>query len=156
MSKLEGNGRWQSKMALTEHVEQYEARNESASSRPTPAEYELARDFMLLPHLLTMLERSMEEIKHSTNILRRLYLIATQTVMNQLHKDIHALRRELSKRNIKVIADEQMDPVIYYKIICRGYEERFGIVRDVVRSEISVRLTKYVADIAKLLEQHGK
>lgn len=156
MSKLEGNGRWQSKMALTEHVEQYEARHEPKSSRPTTEEYTLARDYILLPHLLTMLERNTDEIRNSTNLLKRLFLIAAHTVMNQLHKDMHALRRELSKRNIKVIDDEQMDLVIYYKIICRGYEERFGIVRDVVRSEISVRLTKYVGDIAKVLEQHGK
>ncbi|MCP1305964.1 hypothetical protein [Paenibacillus tyrfis] len=156
MSKLDGNGRWQSKMTLTEHIEQYEARNEPKASRPTPEEYTMARDYILLPHMLTMIDRNIEEIRASTNILKRLYLIAAQTVMNQIHKEMHSLRRELSKRNIKVMNDEQIDLVIYYKIICRGYEERFGIVRDVVRSEISVRLTNYVKDVAKCLEQYGK
>ncbi|MFB6365066.1 hypothetical protein ACFCP7_13480 [Paenibacillus elgii] len=156
MSKLDGNGRWQSKMTLTEHTEQYEARHDSKTSRPTPEEYTMARDYILLPHMLTMIERNIEEIRASTNILKRLYMIAAQTVMNQIHKDMYSLRRELSKRNIKVINDEQIDLVIYYKIICRGYEERFGIVRDVVRSEISVRLTNYLKDVAKFMEQYGK
>ncbi|MCP3771754.1 hypothetical protein NLX71_00260 [Paenibacillus sp. MZ04-78.2] len=156
MSKLDGNGRWQSKMTLTEHTEQYEARHDSKTSRPTSEEYTMARDYILLPHMLTMIERSIEEIRTSTNILKRLYLIAAQTVMNQIHKDMYSLRRELSKRNIKVINDEQIDLVIYYKIMCRGYEERFGIVRDVVRSEISVRLTNYLKDVAKFMEQYGK
>lgn len=156
MSKLDGNGRWQSKMTLTEHVEQYETRNELKASRPTPEEYTMARDYILLPHMLTMVERSIEEIRTSTNILKRLYLIAAQTVMDQIHKDMYSLRRELSKRNMKVMNDEQVDPIIYYKIMYRGYEERFGIVRDVIRSEISVRLTKYLKDVAKLLEQDSK
>ncbi|MBU7319515.1 hypothetical protein [Paenibacillus oleatilyticus] len=156
MSKLDGNGRWQSKMTLTEHTEQYEARNEAKTSRPTPEEYTMARDYILLPHMLTIIDRNVEEIRASTNILKRLSLTAAQTVMNQIHKDMHTLRRELSKRNIKVINDEQIDLVIYYKIICRGYEERFGIVRDVVRSEISVRLTRYLQDVAKYLGQYGK
>lgn len=156
MSKLEGNGRWESKMALTEHVEQYSVRNEVRASRPTPEEYTMARDYILLPHMLTMVERSLEEIRTSTNLLKHLYIVAAQTVMNTIHKDMYALRRELSKRNIKVLNDEQVDMVIYYKIICRGYEERFGIVRDVFRSELSVRLTQYLKDIADQLKQYGR
>lgn len=156
MSKLEGNGRWKSKMALTEHVEQYEARNETKSSRLTSEEYTLARDYILLPHMQTMVERSMEDIRASTNILKRLYLVAAQIVLNQIQREVRDLRRELSKRNIKVIHDEQVDLVIYYKIMCRGYEERFGIVRDVIRSEISVRLTNYLKDVAQFMEQYGK
>lgn len=156
MSKLDGNGRWQSKMTLTEHTEQYESRNNAKTSRLTPEEYAMARDFMVLPLMLTMVERSVEDIQNSTNVLKRLYVTAAQAVMNQIHKDMYALRRELSKRNIKVVHDEQVDLVIYYKLLYRGYEERFGIVRDVVRSEISVRLTKYLKDIATLVESYGK
>ncbi|CAM3353630.1 hypothetical protein [Marinicrinis lubricantis] len=156
MSKLDGNGRWKSKMALTEHVEQYEERQYKSSTRPTPEEYTMARDYILLPHMLTMVERSKKEIETSTNLLKNLYLTASQAVMHQIHTDMYNLRRELSKRNIKVIHDEQIDLVMYYKILCRGYEERFGIVRDVVRSEMSVRLAKYLNNVAKLIEQKGK
>jgi hypothetical protein len=79
-------------------------------------------------------------------------LAAAQAVMNQIHKDMTLLRQELSRRKIKVVDDGQVDLIIYYKILCRGYEERFGIMRDVVRSEISVRLTNYLKDVAKAIE----
>ncbi|UUZ85840.1 hypothetical protein LJK88_21675 [Paenibacillus sp. P26] len=55
-----------------------------------------------------------------------------------------------------MVNDEQIDLVIYHKIICRGYEERFGMVRDVVRSEISIRLTKYLEDMTNSLRQSMK
>jgi hypothetical protein len=141
-------------MVLTEHVEQYEKRNEPKNQgRPTNEELTMVRDYVLLPLLLTMVQKAADDIKNSTNILRRHFLVSTHILMDKITKDMYALRKELSKRNIKVINDEQVDLVIYHKIICRGYEERFGMVRDVVRSEISVRLTKYLEDMANLLRQ---
>lgn len=157
MSKLDGNERWKSKMLLTEHQEQYEARNDpKKSGAPTPEELTMIRDFVLLPHMLTMIQKSMEDIRNSPNVLRKLYLTAAQILMNRISKDMYDLRRELNKRNIKVVNDEQVDLVIYHKIICRGYQERFGVVREVARAEISMRLTKYLSEMSKLIEGYGK
>lgn len=157
MSKLDGNGRWESKMTLTEHVEQYEKRNEPKNlNRPTTEELIMIRDFILLPLMLNMVQKAADEIKNSTNILRRHFWFSTQILMNRIEKDMYLLRKELTRRNIKVMTEEQVDLVVYHKIICRGYEERFGMVRDVVRSEISVRLTKYLNEMSKLLESYGK
>lgn len=157
MSKLDGNERWKSKMVLTEHVEGYERRNEPKNQgRPTGEELTMVRDYVLLPLLLTMVQKAADDIKNSTNILRRPFLAYIQILMDRITKDMYALRKELSKRNIKVVNDEQIDLVIYHKIICRGYEERFGMVRDVVRSEISIRLTKYLEDMTNSLRQSMK
>jgi hypothetical protein len=157
VSKLDGNERWKSKMVLTEHVEQYEQRNEpKTSNRPTTEELTMVRDYVLMPHMLTMVQKAADEIKNSSNILRRHFMVSTQILMDRITKDMYLLRKELTRRNIKVVADEQVDVVIYHKIICRGYEERFGMIREVVRSEISVRLTNYLNEMSKLLESYGK
>jgi len=37
--------------------------------------------------------------------------------------------------------------IIYHRFCCRGYEDRFAIVREALRTEIGVRLAKYCADI---------
>ncbi|UUZ95806.1 hypothetical protein LJK87_16195 [Paenibacillus sp. P25] len=58
MSKLDGNERWKSKMVLTEHVEGYERRNEPKNQgRPTGEELTMVRDYVLLPLLLTMVQK---------------------------------------------------------------------------------------------------
>lgn len=60
-------------------------------------------------------------------------------------------RRSLSKRRIRLLSDEQVDLVLYHKYICRGYEERFGIVREVMRAEISVKFSGYISKIKAIM-----
>ncbi|GIP10873.1 hypothetical protein HMSSN036_10150 [Paenibacillus macerans] len=148
MSKLDGNERWKSKMLLTEHQEQYESRNDpKKTSRPTTEELSMIRDYILLPYMLTMVQKSADDIERSPNLLKQLYLAAGQAVINKISKDMYDLRRELTKRNIKIISDEHADLVVYHRFLCRGYEDRFGMTRDVMRSEISVRLKKYIKEV---------
>jgi len=157
VSKLEGNVRWQSKMLLTEHQEQYESRNDpKPAGKATPEELTMVRDYVLLPHLLTILQNSLEEIQNSPNVLKRVFASITQLLMNRVTKDMYNIKRELSRRNIKILNDEQVDLVVYHRFVCRGYEDRFGIVREVMRSEISVRLTKYISEISTLLKDYAK
>ncbi|MBB6675509.1 hypothetical protein [Cohnella nanjingensis] len=155
MSKLQGNGRWQSKMLLTEHQEQYEGRGETAkkSGHPTPEELTLIRDYVLLPHMMTMVQKGIDDMRNSTGVLKRLYLLSAQVLMNHISRDLYELRRELSRRSIRIVGDEQVDLVVYHRYICRGYEERLGIVREVMRAEISVRLAKYMGEISRLLQE---
>lgn len=154
MTKLDGNERWKSKMLLTEHQEQYDGRKDEskkAGSHPTPEELVMIRDAILLPHMLTMAQRSMDESKNSGNFLSQLHIAAVQAVMDMISRDLYTLRRELSQRRIKLVSDEQVDLVVYHRYICRGYEERFGIVREVMRSEISVKFKTYIYAIKNLL-----
>ena len=53
-----------------------------------------------------------------------------------------------------MLADEQDEFITYYKILCRGYQERFGLTRDVMRIEISLRLTKYTNELGGILKGH--
>nr|WP_207952083.1 hypothetical protein [Paenibacillus turpanensis] len=136
-------------MLLTEHQEQYENRNDTSKSskRPSEDELKMIRDSILLPHMVTMVQKSLTDIENSSNLLKKLYLAVGQEVLDAMSKDLYNLRRELAKRSIKVINDEQIDLVIYHRFVCRGYEERFGMVREVMRSEISLQLAKYVKEI---------
>lgn len=157
MSKLEGNVRWQSKMLLTEHQEQYESRNNpKPTGYATPEELTMIRDYVLLPHLLTILQNCLDEVQHSSNVLKRVYASLTQLLINRVTKDMYTVKRELSRRNIKILTDEQADLVVYHRYVCRGYEDRFGMVREVMRSEISVRLTTYINEISGLLKDYAK
>jgi hypothetical protein len=157
MSKLDGNERWKSKMLLTEHQEQYEQRHavKVSSARPTEQEMKMIRDSILLPYMLSMVDKSLQDIEYHSNLLKPLYLTAGQVVRRRINDDLHRLRRELSRRNIRIFGEEQEDMIVYHRFICRGYEERFGMVRDMVRSEISLRLTRYLKEIAGCLSSVG-
>lgn len=155
MSKLDGNERWKSKMLLAEHQEQYENRHQKNSpKRPTEEELIMIRDYILLPYMLTMVQKSINDIEITSTLLKPLYLAVGRAVTQKMSEDLYSLRRELSRRHIKIISDEQVDMIMYHRLICRGYEDRFGMVRDVMKSEISIRLSKYFKEIIHRLTKN--
>ncbi|UQZ36796.1 hypothetical protein C2I18_26660 [Paenibacillus sp. PK3_47] len=159
MSKLDGNERWKTKMLLSEHVEQYDQqqkKEESGRQMLTIAERTMVRDLILLPYIDTMVSKSIEEIEHSGNVLSRIYLMAGRYIQHRVMQDTYRLQKELRQRNIKVLPDEQEDFLVYHKILFRGYQERFGLTRDVMRTEISLKLTRYTSDLGAVLKEHLK
>jgi len=148
MTKLDGNERWKSKMLLTEHQEQYQNRHHKASAgQATNEELTMIRDLIMFPHMLTMSDKSLQEVRRTPNLYRKYFEQFILMIMDRLNKDLFALRRELKSRNIKVFDDETAEGIIYHRYVCRGYEGKFGIVREVLRSEISVRLAQYAASM---------
>jgi len=152
MSKLDANNRWGGKMLLTEHQEQYDLRHDlNKTGRPTSEELEMIRDLILFPHLITMTQKSIEDIGFAKITLKGVVIRCLEVIMFRISDDYYALKRELKHRNIRVSEEETNDGILYYRYFCRGYEEKFGIVRETLRTEMSMRLTRYTADIAKLI-----
>ncbi|WP_019911578.1 hypothetical protein [Paenibacillus sp. HW567] len=153
MSKLDGNERWKSKMLLTDHQEQYENRNKSRQTgRIMTEELTLIRDAIMFPYMLTMCDKSLQDLRNSSHLFKQIFEQIVQFIMNCITQDLTRVNRELRQRNIKIYSDEMSDGVIYHRYVCRGYEDRFGIVREVLRSEISVRFTQYSARILSQLK----
>lgn len=122
----------------------------------TPEEREMVRDLILLPYIDTMVSKGLKEIELSGNVLRRAYVTAGRYIQKRIIQDVYQLRSELKQRNVKVVEESQDDFVTYNIIYCRGYQERFGLTRDVMRTEISLRLTQYTADLGIVLNEHLK
>ncbi|ASS66199.1 hypothetical protein [Paenibacillus sp. RUD330] len=124
---------------------------------PLPEEMVMIRDAILIPHMIAMVEKSMNEIQNSPNVLKRAYAMTAQAIMDKLMADQFGLRRELSARNIKLYLENpetnNTRHIINYKYIYRGYHHEFGIVREVMRSEISVQLARYITDIGEGLRR---
>jgi hypothetical protein len=160
--KLSGNGRWESsRMMLPEHRTQFLERHDGGGGEgasdpsapaaaatnprvPTKEELELIRSSVLLPMILSIAEKNQQEIDRSSYTFKPLYLKAMLVFMDVVSQEMARVRRELKQRNIRVIEDEQADLVMYYRFVCRGYEERFGMIREVVRAEIAVWITQYM------------
>lgn len=157
MSKLDSNERWKTKMITPEYADKYEqGGKKEGSGMLTNDERTMIRDLILLPYIDTMVGKSMQEIERSGNVLTKMYLMAGRFIQNRIMKDTWELQKELKLRNVRFVADEQDDFISYYKIFFRGYQEKFGITRDVMRSEISLRLTKYTSELGSILKDYMK
>lgn len=139
-------------MLMTEHQDHYENRHEIKNAGPTPEELIMLRDYILLPHLLTMVQRNMDDLGRSSMLLKKLYMLATRVLMDRISKDIYGLRREFAQRSIKVFGEESDGAAYCYKYVCRGYENKFWIVREVMRTELSTMLTKYLSGMHAALK----
>lgn len=122
----------------------------------TNEERMMVRDLILLPYIDQMVGKSIEEIEHSGNVLRQTYIIAGRFIQSRIMQDIYALKQDLKRRNIKVVDDETADQIMYFKILYRGYQERFGLMREVMKTEIRMRLTQYTAEVGQALKDHLK
>lgn len=158
MSKLDGNNRWSSKFTLTEYVEMYKTKDKQNPPKPlSEQEMEKARDFILLSHLLTMIDNAIDNLQYSTPYVRRLYMAVTMKLHEMINSDKRSLGLELTRGGVKVVPEEQGDDLaIYYRIHCRGYEERFPITREYARAEMQVRLTQYNQRIIAYLKKYQK
>lgn len=150
MSKLDGNVRWGSKLLLTEHHEKYnKAKEDKTPTKASVEEIGMIRDWIMYPHMLTICDNCIRDVRDSSNIFRPYFIKFLQIMMDKISRELNAVRKELRARNIKIYEDETTDGIMYHRYTCRGYQDRFGIVREHMRSEISDRLAKYAASILK-------
>ncbi|OPH53003.1 hypothetical protein BC351_32620 [Paenibacillus ferrarius] len=146
MSKLlDGNGRWSTKFMSPEHSAALQQRHQQQpqTTMPTKEELEAIRDFVLLPMLLSIVEKNKQEIERTSYSMRTVFVKAANIIQNLMTNDLQAVRKLLKERNIKVFEDEMIDSNLRYKYICRGYEDKFVLIRDVARAELMKRLGKY-------------
>lgn len=116
-------------------------------NRITLEELELVRDYIVLLSMMTVVERSREEIEFSIISLKSVYLSVNNALMDRVHSDLATVKRKLRTSGIKVWEDERDDFIVYYRYVCRGYEDRFGMTREVIKSQISMRMGHYITDI---------
>lgn len=116
-------------------------------NRITLEELELVRDYIVLLAMLTIVERSREEVEFSPISLKSVYLVVNSALQDRIHSDLATVKRKLRTSEIKVWEDERDELIIRYRYVCRGYEDRFGMTREVIKSQISMRMGHYITDI---------
>lgn len=116
---------------------------------PTKEELQMIRDYCLLPIMLTMVENSRRQIEYAAALsIRQLYLAAVDALLRKIQTDLSAVKSGLREHKIKVFEDERQDrDGRYYRFVCRGYEDNFVLIRDLIRAEISIRLSSYITEV---------
>ncbi|MEW9697928.1 hypothetical protein [Paenibacillus sp. SI8] len=122
---------------------------------PTDVERILIRESILLPFLITIVENNARNLDVP---LKDLFTLAAKRLMSDISADLTEVRKSLRELKIKVWEDtkvQRQNDAIYYRYVCRGYEEQYAIMRSVAKAELSVKLGKYVRRFTEALE-NGK
>lgn len=110
----------------------------------TKEELEMIRDAIMLPFIMDVVQRNIDKLNFETWILKPLYIEAGEKLLDHIQKHLAEIKKELRRRDIKVWEDRHADHILHYKYVCRGYHDTFGIMREVMKAEMSVRLTQYM------------
>jgi hypothetical protein len=113
---------------------------------PTKEELLMIRDSIFLPIILDIAQKNRQQVERTTWTFKQLFEKILLGYMDLVTQELARVKRELKIRNIRVFEDGQRDQILYHRFICRGYEERFGMIKEVVRAEISVRMGKFEKD----------
>lgn len=114
------------------------------ANMPTTEDITLIRDKAVLDNLQIMVERNLQGIKGSSYLLTRMYVAVTQLILNRINADLRQLRQDMRQRRIKITGEDHQDDILHFNFVCRGYQDRFGVMRETLRTEMSLRLGQYV------------
>ncbi|OPH53006.1 hypothetical protein BC351_32635 [Paenibacillus ferrarius] len=114
----------------------------TVSSRiETDEDVQLIKEFTLLPILLDMLARDMEELKvYKDKIVYNHVLFYLREVENAIYPQLQQLKSSMKKRDIKVIHTEMNALGINVEYKVRGYIHHFTMLRSLVKAELMTML----------------
>ncbi|MFD0587665.1 hypothetical protein ACFQZE_06595 [Paenibacillus sp. GCM10027627] len=117
----------------------------------TIEELTLVRDSILLFLLISVVEKNRSDLKYSDMSLKQLFIASTDLVLDLIKKDYLSTKTSLKKSGIKVIEVDGDANSLKFEIYFRGYQERFQIMKFLVKSQLGVALGNYAKRAEELI-----
>ncbi|TXK85681.1 hypothetical protein [Paenibacillus sp. N3.4] len=114
----------------------------SVNSRiETEEDIQIIKEYTLLPILLDMLVRDMEELKvYKDKIVYNHLLFYLREVENAIYPELHNIKTQMRKRDMKIIHTEMNALGINVEYKVRGYIHHFTMLRSLVKAELMTTL----------------
>ena len=107
----------------------------------TEEDIQIVKAYTLLPILLDMLARDMNELRtHRDKIVYRHVLVYLKEVEDSIYPDLQSLKRKMTTRGIKVLNTEMSSLGIDVEYKVRGYIHHFTMLRSLVKAELMTML----------------
>lgn len=107
----------------------------------TEEDVQMIKDYTLLPILLDMLARDMEELKvYKDKIVYNHILFYLREVEMAIYPELQRLKSKMKQRDIKVLQTETNALGINVEYKVRGYIHHFTMLRSLVKAELMTTL----------------
>lgn len=107
----------------------------------TEEDVQIIKEYTLLPILLDMLARDMEELKvYKDKIVYNHILFYLREVETAIYPQLQSIKSVMKKRDIKVIHTEMNSLGIHVEYKVRGYIHHFTMLRSLVKAELMTTL----------------
>lgn len=105
---------------------------------------QLVYELMLLPIVLTVLNRDLHAIEQSTIRMKRIYTDLLSKAMDAVHSDMVKTNKEMKKKGIKIYEEFRNDLGITCKFVCRGWHSEAMLIWSLVKMEVETRIRRYL------------
>ena len=107
----------------------------------TEEDIQIVKEYTLLPILLDMLARDMDELRtHRDKIVYRHVVFYLKEVEDAIYPELQSLKRKMTTRGIKVLNTEMSSLGINVEYKVRGYIHHFTMLRSLVKAELMTML----------------
>jgi hypothetical protein len=107
----------------------------------TEEDIQIVKEYTLLPILLDMLARDMNELRtHRDKIVYRHVVFYLKEVEDAIYPELQSLKRKMTTRGIKVLNTEMSSLGIDVEYKVRGYIHHFTMLRSLVKAELTTML----------------
>jgi hypothetical protein len=124
----------------------------------TQEEATTVREYVFLLLLIDLIDKNTKQLEFTSSTLKPLYLLSAQALHKRVQDDLLSIRKFFRDNKIKVEENENPNPnmnfALHYVVYFRGYNEKFSIMKDIIKGELGVRLGKYINGLGR--ELNGK
>lgn len=107
----------------------------------TEEEIQIIKEYTLLPILLDMLTRDMNELKmYKDKVIYNHVLYYLQEVERSIFPELQAIKSKMRKHNIQVLSTQMNTLGIEVEYKVRGYIHHFKMLRSLVKAELMTLL----------------
>lgn len=115
----------------------------SGGTLPTGEETLAVKEILIISIILTIFERDSKLISGHLKTPGP-YMDAIQQAMDLATAELTALRTVLRRKEIRVIAEDRNEQQISATYLCRGYENKINLPLISLKSEVDVRMRRYL------------
>jgi Cu2+-containing amine oxidase len=106
----------------------------------TLKELVMVKDSIIYPVILDVLERDIGKMKLIDLKIRMIYINNLKHIQNLVTYELTEIKKELSKRGIKILEQKKSKEGITAKYICRGYNHQVSFLPDMIRTCVVVKV----------------
>ncbi|SEB67935.1 hypothetical protein [Paenibacillus sp. GP183] len=107
----------------------------------TEEDLQIIKEFTLLPILLDMLARDIDELQiNQDKIVYSHVIFYLKGVEKLIYEELHSIRNRMKKLDIKILSTDMNLKGIEIEYKVRGYMHRFYLLRSLVKAELMTML----------------
>jgi hypothetical protein len=103
----------------------------------TEEDIQLIKEYTLLPILLDMLARDMDELKvNQDKIIYNHIIFYLQEVESSIYPELQMIKNKMRKQDIKILHTDMSSQGVDVEYKVRGYIHHFKLLRSLVKAEL--------------------